>query len=91
MAVDVEALERRVAALEAANNVNTQTLNWVVGTLGRVAADVSGLKQDVKEVKTDLRDLKADVERFEGDFNIFRRELPAQIADVMREVLKERR
>ena len=36
----VEDLERRVVALEKAQNENTVTLKWVVGTLGQVKAVV---------------------------------------------------
>jgi BMFP domain-containing protein YqiC len=56
---DLIDLERRVAALEAANNDHVKTLNWVVGTLGRVAADVSSVKEDVKGLREDLPPLIA--------------------------------
>ena len=34
----VEDLERRVEALEKAQNTNTETLEWMAGTLGRMKA-----------------------------------------------------
>ena len=34
----LEDLERRVVALEKAQNTNTETLEWMAGTLGRVKA-----------------------------------------------------
>lgn len=78
---DIAELERRVVALEAAQNENTKTLNWVVGTLGRLAADVSAVKEDVKSLKTEVTDLRSE-------FNEFRRDFPAIVGEVMREVLR---
>lgn len=80
--IDIAELERRVIALEAAQSENTKTLNWVVGTLGRLAADVSALKEDVKDIKSDVAHLRRE-------FNEFRRDLPTIVGDVMRDVMRE--
>lgn len=79
---DIADLERRVIALEAAQVDNTKTLNWVVGTLGRVAADVSSVAKDVQGVKSELADFRKEMRDTMAGF-------PATIADVMRDVLKK--
>jgi hypothetical protein len=81
---DIADLERRVIALEAANNENTRTLNWVVGTLGRVAADVAAVKDDVRVVKDDVAALRKE-------FRGHQERLPSMIAETMREVLREQK
>lgn len=85
---DIAELERRVIALEAAHNTNTQTLNWIVGTLGRLAADVSALKEDVKGLneKVDAMD-----RRLTADIAGLRRDLPNIVTDAMRDVLRGER
>jgi hypothetical protein len=84
-----QALEPRVATLEAAQNETTQTLRWVVAKLGRVCAvqdehtlrfermeaRLGGVEKGLTEVRTDLASLRND--------------LPGMMADVMREVLKD--
>lgn len=81
--VDVEALERRVTALEAAQNDTTQTLRWVVAKLGQMSAvqeqhslRLERIEADVGEVKVDVRGLRSD--------------LPAMLADAVREGIKGR-
>jgi hypothetical protein len=64
-------------ALDAAQNDTTQTLPWVVARLGRISS-----LQDEHTLR---------LERIESDFCGLRRELPAVVADTMREVLKETR
>lgn len=81
---DIADLERRVIALEAAQGENTKTLHWVVGTLGRLSADVSLLKDDVKDLRADMKIVKAEISGL-------RRDLPSIVADAMREVLAERK
>jgi hypothetical protein len=80
---DIADLERRVIALEEAQGENTKTLNWVVGTLGRLAADVSVVKEDVRGVQSDVAALRRE-------FHEFQRTFPTTVAEVMREVLKDR-
>jgi hypothetical protein len=78
---DIADLERRVTALEAAQVDNTKTLNWVVGTLGRVSADVSAVKDDV-------RALTGKVDKVEGDIVGLRRDLPGIVGDAVRDAMK---
>lgn len=81
---DLAELERRVSVLETAQIDNTRTLNWVVGTIGRMAADISVVKEDVRVVRS-------DIDRLRLEFNEFRREFPAIVAETMREVLRGER
>ena len=79
---DIAELERRVIALEAAQNDTTQTLRWVVAKLGRISAvqEEHGLRLDT---------LASDLSALRREFHDFRREFPAIVSEVMREVLKE--
>jgi len=72
---DIVELERRVKALEAAQNDTTQTLRWVVAKLGGISA-----LQDEHTLR---------LERIETDIRNLRRDLPAMMAQTMREVLRE--
>jgi len=74
---DIVELERRVKALEAAQNDTTQTLRWVVAKLGGISA-----LQDEHTLR---------LERIETDIRNLRRDLPAMMAQTMREVLREQR
>jgi hypothetical protein len=71
---DIIELERRVKALEAAQNDTTQTLRWVVAKLGGISA-----LQDEHTLR---------LERIETDIRNLRRDLPAMMAETMREVLR---
>jgi uncharacterized coiled-coil protein SlyX len=75
----IQDLERRVSALEAAQNDTTQTLRWVVAKLGKMSAtlDEHTLQLERLDVRMDRLEQKVDA-------------LPSAIADTMREVLKER-
>lgn len=74
---DIVELERRVKALEAAQNDTTQTLRWVVAKLGGISA-----LQDEHTLR---------LERIETDIRNLRRDLPAMMAETMREVLREQK
>ena len=74
---DIVELERRVKALEAAQNDTTQTLRWVVAKLGGISA-----LQDEHTLR---------LERIETDIRNLRRDLPAMMAQTMREVLREQK
>lgn len=81
---DIVELERRVAALEAAQYDTTETLRWVVAKLGRVSAvqDEHGLR--LERIEADVREVKSDLKGL-------RRDLPAMMAETMREVLREQK
>ncbi len=82
---DIAELERRVVALEAAQNENTKTLNWVVGTIGRMAADLSAVKEDVKGLRSEVGAMDR---RLTEDIAGLRRDLPAIVGEAMRDVLR---
>jgi chromosome segregation ATPase len=67
-------LERRVTALEAAQNDTTQTLRWVVARLGRMSAvqdehtlRLERIEGDVKRIEGDVKRIEAQVSRIEAD------------------------
>ena len=72
---DIAELERRVSALEEAQNHTAKSQNWMAGTLGRIAA-----VQD---------DHTARLGRIEKEVSALRRDLPGIIAETMREVLRD--
>lgn len=79
---DVQELERRVQALEAAQNDTTQTLRWVVARLGKMSA-----VQDEHTLR--LERIEGDVSGLRREFRDFGAGLPGLIGDAMREVLKK--
>jgi chromosome segregation ATPase len=93
---DIAALERRVLALEAAQNDTTQTQRWVVAKLGqmsavqeqhslrleRIEADVGHLKADVGDIKTDVRGVKADMVEVKADIREIKADLRGLRADL---------
>lgn len=81
---DIADLERRVIALEAANNEHVKTLHWVVGTLGRVAADLSTVKEEQKATKDELGAFRKEFQNFQDGF-------PSTVAEVMRDVIRDQR
>ena len=78
---DIQDLERRVSALEAAQNDTTKTLRWVVAKLGGIAS-----QQD--EHTLQLERIDSRLGRVEAGLDGLRRDLPNIVADAMREVLK---
>lgn len=80
---DLIDLERRVAALEAAQKETAQTQEWMAGTLGRIAA--------VQDRHTaSLTDHTKRLDRIEADLKGLRADLPAMLAEAVREGLKDR-
>jgi chromosome segregation ATPase len=95
---DILELERRVAALEAAQNDTTQTLRWVVTKLAQMSAlqtehtlRLERIESDVKALRSDTDELKADMREVKTDIKSLRRDLPAMMAETMREVLREQK
>ena len=90
----IEDLERRVEALEKAPNANTETLEWMAGTLGRVKATVDmhttrfdELDKRVDRVEQKVDKLTGRVERVELEIKKLRDDMPSIVADALREVL----
>jgi hypothetical protein len=80
----LEELDRRVTALERAQNDNTQSLKWVVTQLAKaqVTLDEHTLRLDRVETKVDQ--IKSDLDGLVKD-------LPRIVGDAVREALDERR
>ena len=79
----LEDLDRRVSALEAAQNDTTETLRWVVAKLGRVSAvqDEHTLRLERLETKVDRLETKFDRLGSKVDA------LPRVMAEVVREAI----
>jgi chromosome segregation ATPase len=95
---EIQGLERRTIALENAQNETTQTLKWVVARLGRMSAvqDEHTLRFERVEtrltsVENGLAEVRADIAEVRADIAGLRQGLPGIIAEVMREVLRERK
>lgn len=80
----MEDLERRVSALETAQKETAKTQTWMASTLGRIASVQDQHTVAIAELQADVREVKADLKGLRND-------LPAIIADTMREVLREHR
>jgi hypothetical protein len=83
-------LERRVGALEVAQNDTTQTLRWVVAKLGTMSAVQEEHTLRLEKIEADVSVLKADMSTVKADIAGLRQEMPGIVAEAMREVLKER-
>jgi len=96
MPTNLEDLERRVTALERAQNDSTVTLKWVVGTLGKIQAvqdhhtgELGIIKTDVAELKADMADVKSRLGSVENRLGIVESKLDA-LPRVLAEMLDER-
>ena len=94
---DIFDLERRVAALEAAQRETAKTQTWMASTLGRIASvqdqhtvAIAALQTDVREVKADMQELQADMREVKADVKGLRADLPAMLADAVRDGMKGR-
>jgi chromosome segregation ATPase len=94
---DLAELERRVSALESAQNDTTQTLRWVVTKLAQMSAlqnehtlRLERIDTRLDAMESHLRKVDDRIGRMERQLDDWRRDLPATIAEVMREVLRER-
>ena len=94
----IENHEPRVDALEKAHNTNTETLEWMAGTLGRIKATTdlhtgrfNDLDNRVDRVEQKLvsveQKLTSRMERVEHEVKRLRDDLPGIVAAAMREVL----
>jgi hypothetical protein len=84
MPTTIEELEQRVSALETAQKETAKTQTWMASTLGRIASVQDQHTVAIAELQADVREVKADLKGLRND-------LPAIIADTMREVLREQR
>jgi hypothetical protein len=87
---DLADLERRVSVLEAAQKETVETQKWMASTLGRIAFVQDEHTARLDRIESDVRDIKADLSGLRKEFRDFQTGQPAMIADVMREVMRER-
>ncbi len=85
---DILELERRVTALEAAQNDTTQTLRWVVSKLGKMSAVQDEHTLRLERVESRLEKVETRLGRVENEIISLRSDMPAIVAQAMREVLK---
>jgi len=96
---DIADLERRVAALEAAQNETTESQRWMAATLGRIAAvqdehtmQLKRLGGRLDNVDSRLDKVDSRLDRVEGEMKSMREDikaLPSILAETMREVLRD--
>lgn len=93
MAPTLEGLDRRVAALERAQEDTTETLKWVVARLGRIQAvqDEHTLRLERLEHKVDALDgrlgnVEARLGSLERKLDDLMSSLPGLIADALQSV-----
>ena len=93
MALTLEDLDRRVSALEKAQEDTTETLKWVVARLGRIQAvqDEHTLRLERLEHKVDgldghLRNVHARLGSLERKLDELMNSLPGLIADAVQSV-----
>jgi hypothetical protein len=87
----IEELDRRVTALEAAQNDTTQTLRWVVAKLGRVSAVQDEHTLRFERIESNMGRMESDLRRVEADLKGLRADLPAIIIEAVREGIKAAR
>jgi DNA-binding FrmR family transcriptional regulator len=94
----IQRIEGRVTAVEQAQNDNTQSLRFIVATVAQMKAvqDDHGHvfeehSRQLGELRTDVNGLRTEVGGLRTDLQGLRKELPTIVADVMREVLREKR
>jgi chromosome segregation ATPase len=104
MTATLEELERRVSALEKAQNENTVTLKWVAGTLAQVKAladdhterlqrieqDVNGQSTRLDRMDTRFDKVDGRLDHIERDVKGLREEIPGLVTDAVREGLRNR-
>lgn len=100
----MEELDRRVSALEAAQKHTAETREWMAATLGQIAAvqdrhgkildqptvAIASLRADVGVLKADAGELKASVRKVDKKIDDLAANLPAVLAEAVREGLQRK-
>lgn len=89
MSIDVEELERRVTALETAQNETTQTLRWVVSKLGRISAVQDEHTLRLERIESRIDEVDGRLEKVEADVKGLREDMPSIVADALREAMRD--
>ncbi len=94
-ALEEAQLDARVSSLEVAARHNAKQIEWMAGTLGRIAAtqdqhtkDLSRMSATLDQHTKDLTELRADMTSVKADLSGLRRDMPSIVAGALREVLK---
>ena len=74
--------DKRVERLE-------ERMERVEGDLAALRSDFKELHSEFKELRSEFSGLRSEFSGLRSEFETFRKELPAMIADTMREVLRE--
>lgn len=82
-------LERRLTALEVAQNDTTQTMRWVVARLGRMSAVQDEHTLRLERIETQFGRTDAKVDRVDLELRSFREDLPGIIVEAVREALRK--
>ena len=77
MTATLDEMERRVIALEKAQNDNTASLKWVVGTLGQVQATVDDHTGRLGQLQATVDDHTVRLGRLETEVKAVRTEVEA--------------
>jgi len=88
--VDIEALERRVAALEQEVEGEKVVTRYILDQTRRNGDDLAAIRTRLDRIEARLDRHDARFDRLEAELRSLRADLPKIIADTMREVLRER-
>ena len=95
--VDLQALERRVAALEQEVEGEKVVSRYILEQTRRNGDDLAALRSRLDRVESRLDRVESRLDRLEGEVQSLRQEvrslradLPRIVAETMREVLRER-
>ena len=88
---EIAELKRRVAELEGEAKGERQLSRRQFEQIREIRDDLAVLRSHAVTVEMRLDRIEARIGRLESEFTAFRRELPALIAETMREVLREER
>ena len=95
--VDIEALERRVAALEQEVEGEKVVSRYILEQTRRNGDDLAAMRSRLDRIEARLDRIEGRLDRHDGRFDrleaelrSLRSDLPKIVADTMREVLRER-
>lgn len=69
---------------------NSADLTEIEADMRALKTDVSGLKADGRHLKADMAELRGEVGAIKAELRSLRHDLPGIVADVVREVVRER-
>jgi chromosome segregation ATPase len=90
MMVDIEALERRVAAPEQTIEGEKVVTRTILDQTRRNGDDLAAIRSRLDRIESRLDRHDSRFDRLEAELRGLRADLPQIVADTMREVLRER-